>query len=326
MYLLLAVGGLLLLFVGTLWTVTNPGNGIAAIGVGVLLFILAWYADKCRVTAKRNAYEAKVRERINGIAQKIEPRQRFELQIRASSGIGMFVLVSMGAAFSVWMGVMSAHLGWMVGGIVVGVPSLFFVFALLPTLGKPSMVLRDTGFQIADSPVIPWAMVAGVHLQKLVHRGHLVSQILHIRVPAIERLLPQFPWYLRVLAKVRMAFGSKEVKGRLLVMLKGSKPEPEVVEEITRRLWACHGGVSHSWNPEMPDSYNRALRQVAEDVQVLQNGGKFDAQTQGEALRRISENARTIEREAKKRLRWFQWLNFVAIGAVLLGLAFRYFK
>src|SRR6185436_9502344 len=135
------------------------------------------------------------------------------------------------------------------------------------TIGKPKIVLSQSGFRTPLTPLMRWDQVEGIHLQENSYRGRILSHTLNFRIPTLPAEIAGFAHFYRLAFLMRTRAG----KERLQVALKETSEHPEVVYKLSRFLWTAATGRNYDWNPNFSEAFNAASRhpEVAGNQEII---------------------------------------------------------
>lgn len=315
MLLLIAAGCLTLALAGMASAAYGSPGGIWLTVTSVACFIWVYLIDKRRVARKAEAIVEKNKARVEDIASSITS-PTFCMELSGSSGL-LWWLLALGFAVALFFAGFSRSPILAGVGAVLGLLASLLLLDAVSALGKPVLRVMHNAIQLPASPVIPWSAVEGIHLQAHSHRGMHLFHTLVFLVPSLADEAHKFAWSFRLTYALRPGSG----KQRLVVILKDTNEAPEVIYEVTRRLWGKRTGRHHDWNPNMSAEFNRALRVSSDAAGRLHSCGLADVAAANEAIRTIAASNEVIDRELRPKIRLFNWLIAVPTIALAVYLA-----
>jgi hypothetical protein len=143
-----------------------------------------------------------------------------------------------------------------------------------------------------------------------------VSNTVIFLVPLLTKDIAHYAWFFRFL----YAFRTQAGKQRFFVMLKNTSEFPEVIHAVLQYLWHRQTGRHHSWNPNMSDEFNRAMREVSEATELMVAGKFENPESAYKVVNTVTANNEGIPRELKSRLRIRTWISWGILSAFVVYL------
>jgi len=235
----------------------------------------------------------------------------FELNVSGSSYIYLVVLVLLSGAFLLYLVALGERDVWFVigGGLTVAL-GLMGLWASVPTLGKPKISITRLGFKTPSTPLIPWKLVQGIHLQEITyHRGSFdESRLGHY----LEFCIPSLP------------------QQRLRVVLRNPSEHPEVIRRLVQHLWTAATGSTHVWFPGMSNEYNEAERQLQVAEARFFKEALAGPSAGNDAMKEVDRASlkwkAALEAERRRERRRDIWWGIILIPAMVLWILWPYLK
>jgi len=259
--LLLAVIGFILLGIGLVLTREHPA--MLALGVaGAAITYFAYSMDRRREKTVEAQNGKKIELRIEALA-KTPWKNGKSLEVKTGSTNVLIALLILAASVLFAYSSASApepRWGMLIGSVLFSAFVLFALIRILPSMGKPALVLNIHGFKTPLHGIIPWREVGGINLQQITLRGS-TTNTLSFQVENYAKVTKCIHWTERVLA----VFGLGVLKHKVIpVLLNSASEEPKTVYAIASLLWQQNTGMNHEWNPMLSNEVNQAARRVHE--------------------------------------------------------------
>lgn len=208
------------------------------------------------------------------------------------------------------------------GGAIVLAAMVLLLLHRVPTLGKPRLVVAAAGFRLPHAPLVPWQLVEGIWLEKNRHNYQVLSHSLIFYVPTLPEGIGRFPWFTKMLFRLRTRKGKK----RLGVMLAGSSEDPEVVYRLARHLWKQSTGRDYPWFPDMTEEAAAAYRKDDETFarlrEYMQRGPDADPREFKQLIAGLEQNLSAMREDSQRRGNRLQWLAVTVIIVMVVTFFF----
>jgi hypothetical protein len=208
------------------------------------------------------------------------------------------------------------------GGAIVLAAVVLLLLRIVPTLGKPRVLVTAAGFRLPHAPLVSWQLVEGIWLQKNRHNYQVMSHSLIFYVPTLSDGIGRFPWFTKMLFPLRTRKGKK----RLGVMLAGSSEDPEVVYRLARHLWKQSTGRDYPWFPDMTEEAAAAYRKHDETFARLrehtQRGPDADPGEFKQLVTGLEQDLSAMGEDSQRRRNRFQWLAVTVMIVIVVTFFF----
>ncbi len=294
---------------------------ILAFYLGLVVAYATWCwrrraLERARVRAATDA-EARFRELSAGAAS-----PQFELPVYGSAqvllGVGLLGI----ATFLFFVGSTEGSTLMTAGGAIVLAAVVLLLLHIVPTLGKPKVLVTAAGFRLPHAPLVPWQLVEGIWLEKNRHNYQVMSHSLIFYVPTLPDGIGRFPWFTKMLFRLRTRKGKK----RLGVMLAGSSEDPEVVYRLARHLWKQSTGRDYPWFPDMTEEAAAAYRKDHETFarlrEHMQRGPDADPREFKQLMAGLEQNLSAMGEDSRRRRNRFQWLAVTVMIVIVVTFFF----
>ena len=317
--------GVVLTIVGLVAATDRPAMLLLALLGGLIAYFSASF-DNRRDKSLAEKYQQETKLRTEKLSKASWAHGK-RLEIRTGKTIFLAMLFGLFfGAFLIYGSVISpdAPLIMWIGGTLISLVFLVVVLQLLPSIGKPALVLSLEGFETPAHGLIPWREVGGVYFEQFETSGGKRS-VLNFRVDSYARTGARLHWTVHLLG----LFGLGVLKRKMIVvLLNGASEPPETVAAITRLLWEKSTGMNYEWNPNFSDEYNQAEIRVQQSInrwrdsryspeEVLNNQALVsDMLNETEQLQ---QDLRVMESESR---RYWRKSTLQMVVVVLVGIAF----
>lgn len=180
--------------------------------------------------------------------------QSFPMTVHGQSGLwdglGLIALGALSLSFD------SNGIFLFISGVFLLLFGLLLVLLAIPQVGKPILVLSDSGFNTPAFGFIPWSAVQGIDKQERTYRGIKFSPLLIFYVPDLISFESQFHAIYRLL-NINKIIG---------LTLRHSDIKPDVILSVARRLWSECTGLEHYWSSYSSYEVNEAYRRIYETI------------------------------------------------------------
>lgn len=311
--LALVVGGILL-FVAILALagVGMSGQvrvGVLAVTVAGIAGILWW--DNRREKKEKEQVAADNEKRFAELSAQAE-RPQFELVVTGSSQVALALIVALLCAAVLFAGISMERIWYFLGGLLLLGPAVLLLLQVIPAIGAPLVVITRSGFKTPQTPQLPWKLIDGIYLHKIVMRGS-VSYHLVFQIGSLPQIIGEFGLFHRVMYRLARKAG----KTRFWFDLRGSNEKPEVIYRVMRLLWNKSTGRDYDWDPNMSEDYNAALRKMKESTDRMNHELKSGvASPRGPAevarvMKEMDANSAVVAKELQRKARGAKWGQFL---------------
>jgi hypothetical protein len=243
------------------------------------------------------------------------------LSVHASSFFWAALVVLVLGVVTSFAAVVQSAIGTGIAAVLVDLTGLLMAALLIPTLGKPVMMISKAGIQTPSHGLIPWQEIEGIHLARVTARGETQGHRLNLLVPTLPSHLDRMHPFTRALH--RMMLRIKPLK-MVAIRLFSPSESATLIESLCRELWKEKTGRTRIWSPDMPPALQNASTRAEALLREFAAADKAGDEAKFIALAStLDQEQKLVQSELKKATRSQKWINAIAFAALILFLLFR---
>ncbi|QEE23767.1 hypothetical protein CS053_03995 [Rhodanobacter glycinis] len=301
-----------------------PVVALLSLASGVAMVVLAYVSDRRR-EQRRDARKRAVIQRSVAEMSRRSWGAGESLQVRAGARpILAAVLVTVTGAGLLYVGLTETKLDAMPFIGIVALPlGLLLLARAVPGIGHPALELTALGFATPLSGRIAWCHVSGICLHTITGRGGAESYWIRFRVNSFARAAPRIHWTDRLFAAFHQG---ALAKGVVSVALPNAEHHPQAIYTAARQLWTEATGRNDTWNPLLPEAYNKALGRLGEISERMSGQTLRDPREMALDQELFDRDMQFLQREQKRLLNRHRYGIAIMLMAMALLLVWPWIR